>query len=133
MLSRPGGVRGYLLKSAGRAELLQAIRTAAAGGSVFSAGVTARLAELTGQQPTRHAPFVMLTPREREVLELVACGHDNRRIAKSLFLSDKTVRNHVSNIMTKLDAPGRAQVIVRAREAGLGTPSDGDARLARFR
>jgi DNA-binding NarL/FixJ family response regulator len=67
-----------------------------------------------------------VTPRERQVLELVAGGNDNRRIANGLFLSDKTVRNHVSNIMAKLDARDRAHAIVRARKAGLGVPSDGE-------
>lgn len=66
-------------------------------------------------------PFPELTEREHEVLDLVAAGRSNTEIARMLVLSDKTVRNHVSNIFTKLSAHDRAEVIVRAREAGLGT------------
>jgi len=72
-----------------------------------------------GGLPGREA-FPELTEREREVLDLVARGHDNRRISRDLFLSDKTVRNHVSNILTKLGAATRAEAIVRARNAGMG-------------
>jgi DNA-binding NarL/FixJ family response regulator len=64
--------------------------------------------------------FPSLTEREREVLDLIAAGQPNRSIAKRLFLSDKTVRNHVSNIFAKLQVADRAEAIVRAREAGLG-------------
>ena len=64
--------------------------------------------------------FPQLSEREREVLDLVARGRDNRAIARELFLSEKTVRNHVSTILTKLDAGNRAGVIARARRAGLG-------------
>ena len=67
--------------------------------------------------------FLELTTREREVLDLIARGHDNAQIAKSLSLSAKTVRNHINNIFGKLGAPNRAQAIVRAREAGLGLTS----------
>jgi DNA-binding NarL/FixJ family response regulator len=69
--------------------------------------------------PGRDA-FPQLTEREREVLELMARGLDNRRIARELFLSDKTVRNHVSNVITKIDAADRGEAITRARNAGLG-------------
>ena len=75
----------------------------------------ASLATLPG-----HAAFPQLTEREREVLDLVARGHDNRRIARELFLSDKTVRNHVSNVFAKLEVETRAEAVVRARNAGLG-------------
>ena len=64
--------------------------------------------------------FPHLTGREREVLELLARGYDNRRIASELYLSDKTVRNHVSNVLARLDAPDRAEAILRARRAGMG-------------
>jgi DNA-binding NarL/FixJ family response regulator len=69
--------------------------------------------------PGRDA-FPELTDREREVLDLVARGHDNRRIARELFLSDKTVRNHVSNVMGKLGVATRAEAVVRGRNGGLG-------------
>lgn len=116
------GARGYVVKGAGKADLLQAVRTVAAGGAVFSPTVADRLGGFfTGvaAAPAREA-FPQLTEREREVLDLVARGYDNRRIARELFLSDKTVRNHVSNIVVKLDAPDRAEAILRARRAGLG-------------
>lgn len=116
------GARGYVVKGAGKADLLQAVRTVAAGGAVFSPSVADRLGQFfTGvaSAPARQA-FPQLTEREREVLDLVARGYDNRRIARELFLSDKTVRNHVSNIVVKLDAPDRSEAILRARRAGLG-------------
>ncbi|GAA4409640.1 hypothetical protein GCM10023168_28550 [Fodinibacter luteus] len=64
--------------------------------------------------------FPQLTDREREVLDLLARGYDNRRIAKALFLSDKTIRNHVPSVLTKLGAADRADAVQRARRAGLG-------------
>ena len=64
--------------------------------------------------------FAILTEREREVLELIARGHDNGQIASQLSLSTKTVRNHINNIFSKLDIPNRAQAIVRARDVGFG-------------
>ena len=116
------GARGYVIKGAGRAELLHAVRTAAAGSAVFSPAVADRLgtyfsslAALPGKEA-----FPQLTEREREVLDLVARGHDNRRIARELFLSEKTVRNHVSNVFTKLRVATRAEAIVKARSGGLG-------------
>jgi DNA-binding NarL/FixJ family response regulator len=116
------GARGYVVKGSGRDDVLQAVRTVAAGGAVFSPAVADRLGSYfasLASLPGRDA-FPSLTEREREVLELVARGHDNRRIARELFLSDKTVRNHVSNVMTKLDASDRAELAIRARNAGLG-------------
>ena len=116
------GARGYVVKGAGRADLLHGIRTVAGGGAVFSPVVADRLGALfasMGGLPGREA-FPELTEREREVLDLVARGHDNRRISRDLFLSDKTVRNHVSNILTQLGAATRAEAIVRARNAGMG-------------
>jgi DNA-binding NarL/FixJ family response regulator len=89
---------------------------------VFSPAVADRLGGFfTGvaAAPARSA-FPQLTDREREVLDLVARGYDNRRIARALVLSDKTVRNHVSNVLMKLDAPDRSEAIARARQAGLG-------------
>jgi DNA-binding NarL/FixJ family response regulator len=70
--------------------------------------------------PRPPEPFPELTDREREVLELIAQGHNNAEIARRFVLSPKTVRNHVSNIFTKLQVADRAQAIVRARDAGLG-------------
>jgi len=116
------GARGFVVKGAGRADLLQSLRTVAAGGAVFSPAVADRLgAYFAGLAavPGREA-FPQLTEREREVLELLARGYDNRRIARELFLSDKTVRNHVSNVLAKLDVADRAEAAVRARNAGFG-------------
>lgn len=117
------GARGYVVKGAGRADLLAAVRTVAAGGAVFSPGVADRLGAFFGSlatQPGREA-FPQLTEREREVLDLIARGYDNRRIARELFLSDKTVRNHVSNVLAKLRVETRGEAVIRARGAGLGT------------
>ncbi|MGN6612795.1 MAG: LuxR C-terminal-related transcriptional regulator, partial [Angustibacter sp.] len=117
------GARGYVIKGAGRRDLVQAVTTVAGGGAVFSPSVADRLgAFFTGlaAQPGREL-FPQLSDREREVLDLVARGWDNRRIAKELFLSDKTVRNHVSAVFAKLDVADRAEAIARARRAGLGS------------
>ncbi len=116
------GARGYVVKGAGRADLIGAVTTVAAGGAVFSPTVAARLGDFfsgLAAQPGREL-FPQLSEREREVLDLVARGWDNRRIAGALFLSDKTVRNHVSTILTKLDVADRSEAVQRARRAGLG-------------
>ncbi|MFE2215100.1 response regulator [Streptomyces canus] len=121
------GARGYLVKGAGREEVLHAVRTAAAGGAVFGAGVAARITQLVTGAGTARNPEVLpqLTSRERQVLDLVARGLANHRIAAELGLSEKTVRNHVSRIFDKLHVTCRAEAVVRARDAGLGTASDG--------
>ena len=116
------GARGYVVKGAGRADLLAGIRAVAAGAAVFSPTVAERLGPLFGSLaalPGQEA-FPTLSEREREVLDLVARGYDNRRIARELFLSDKTVRNHVSNVLGKLEVDSRAEAVIRARNAGLG-------------
>lgn len=116
------GARGYVVKGAGRADLLSAIRTVVAGGAVFSPSVADRLGSFFTGLATgggREA-FPQLTAREVEVLDLMARGLENRRIARELHLSDKTVRNHVSNVLTKLDAEDRSEAVLRARRAGLG-------------
>ena len=116
------GARGYVVKGSGRADLLHALRTVAAGGAVFSPTVAARLGSYFGSLaalPGRDA-FPQLTERERDVLDQLARGHDNRRIARELFLSEKTVRNHVSAVFAKLEVGDRAEAIVRARNAGMG-------------
>ena len=116
------GARGFVVKGAGRRDLLESVRTVADGGAVFSPVVADRLAGyfagLTAV-PAREA-FPQLTDREREVLDLLARGLDNRRIARELVLSDKTVRNHVSNVLAKLEVADRAEAVLRARNAGLG-------------
>jgi DNA-binding NarL/FixJ family response regulator len=116
------GARGYVLKGAQRAELFRAIRAAASGEAIFGHEVARRLATYV-VPPDRSSvgrPFPELTEREREILDLVAQGRSNTDITDLLVLSPKTVRNHVSNIFSKLGARDRAEAIVRAREAGLG-------------
>lgn len=116
------GARGYLLKGADRAEIARAVDTVAHGGVVFSATLAERvLAFFAGHRPGMGlAPFPDLTDREREVLDLVAQGLTNAEIARRLVVSDKTVRNHVSNVFAKLHVAGRAEAVARARDAGLG-------------
>ena len=115
------GARGYLLKGASRAELLRAIHAAAAGEALFGPAIARRMMAYFGRPaPSAAPPFPELSPREREILELVAAGRSNTDIAGSLGVAPKTVRNHVSTIFAKLQVRDRAEAIVRAREAGLG-------------
>ncbi|SHN27166.1 response regulator transcription factor [Cryptosporangium aurantiacum] len=114
------GARGYLLKGAGRAEIARAIEAVAGGEVVFSAGVASRVLAWFTSGGTQALPFPELTTREREILDLVARGLTNSAIAGRLFLSPKTVRNHVSNVFTKLQVADRAEAVARARDAGLG-------------
>jgi DNA-binding NarL/FixJ family response regulator len=115
------GARGYLLKGAEQEEIVRAIRAAAAGEAIFGPEVAARVidhfASGAGSAPTA---FPSLTERERGVLEMVAAGKGNATIAHELVISLKTVRNHVSNIFTKLQVSDRSAAIVKARRAGLG-------------
>ena len=115
------GAAGYLLKGAGPEEIDRAVRGVAAGDAVYGAGVADRLRAVLAAGPAAAAPFPQLADRERDVLGLMATGASNTEIATRLFLSDKTVRNYVSSIFSKLGVRDRAQAIVRAREAGLGT------------
>ena len=117
------GASGYLLKGSGAKEVLAAVRAAHEGGMVFGARLAARMADLFQvPAPTSTAPPALadLTEREREVLDLLAGGASNDAIARKLFVSNKTVRNTVSGIYAKLHANGRAEAIVKAREAGFG-------------
>ena len=121
------GARGYLLKGADPVEVERAVRAVANGEILLGPTVAARaMAFLAGTRVGggAAAPFPELTDREREVLDQVARGLDNLSIARRLSLSPKTVRNHLSNILTKLQVADRAQAIVRAREAGLGGSTD---------
>lgn len=116
------GARGYVLKGADQAEMLRVIRAVARGEALFGPAIAKRLMSFFAT-PWRDAAlqvFPELTEREREVLDLIAQGYNNTEIAKHLVLSPKTVRNHVSNVFSKLQVVDRAQAIVRAREAGLG-------------
>lgn len=116
------GARGYLLKGTNQADIIRAVHAVGAGGAVFGPAVAQRVLEFFSHPQTRPAvAFPQLTDREREVLDLLAQGMPNSRIAARLSISEKTVRNHVSNIFTKLAVADRAQAVVRAREGGLGT------------
>lgn len=119
------GARGYLLKGARQDEIRRAVHAAYGGEAIFGAGVARKLAGLLEASPTAAstAPFPQLTPRELEVLDLVAQGLDNQAISRALFLSDKTVRNYVSMVLAKIHVATRAEAIVVAREAGLGARS----------
>ena len=115
------GARGYLLKGSQQGEILHAIRAVGSGEAVFGPAIARRLIEYFSASPSGPPQaFPRLTPREREVLELIAQGDSNETIARRFTLSQKTVRNHVSNIFTKLQVVDRAHAIVKAREAGIG-------------
>jgi DNA-binding NarL/FixJ family response regulator len=115
------GARGYLLKGADRAELVRAIRSVSSGEAIFGPAIARRLVAFFAARPAFEVTvFPELTDREREILDMVARGLNNSEITQRLVLSPKTVRNHVSNIFSKLQVADRAQAIVRAREAGLG-------------
>lgn len=115
------GARGYVLKGADQAEMLRAIRAVAHGEALFSPAIADRLlAFFAAKRLQPPVPFPDLTNREREILGLIAAGHGNTDIATRLYLSPKTIRNHVTTIFSKLQVADRAQAIVRAREAGLG-------------
>lgn len=115
------GARGYLLKESGAEEIARAVRAVAAGEAIYGPEIARRvLTFFTDMPDPRRSAFPELTEREREVLALIAQGRSNTEIAGTLFLSPKTVRNHVSNIFMKLHVADRAQAIVLAREAGLG-------------
>jgi len=121
------GARGYLIKGADGAELVRAIESVAAGDAVYGAEVADRIIGFfTGTQGSRPPDaFPDLTARERDVLELMAVGLRNHAIAQRLGLSEKTVRNHVSVVLLKLQVPDRTAAALKAREAGLG--GDGSA------
>ena len=122
------GARGYLLKGANQADVVRAVHLVASGGAMFGPAVAQRLIEFFARPRPTGTPlaFPQLTDREHQVLDLLAGGQSNASIATRLSITDKTVRNHVSNIFTKLSVADRAQAIVRAREAGLGhKPSSG--------
>ena len=115
------GARGYLLKSASPAEVERGIRAVANGEAILGPQIAARaMATLTSGRTAVRVPFPELSDREREVLDLLARGYDNATIARRMVLSPKTVRNHVSNVLTKLAVPDRAQAMIKAREEGLG-------------
>jgi DNA-binding NarL/FixJ family response regulator len=116
------GAHGYVLKGAGQEQLARAIQAVSEGESIFSPAIAKRVIDSFARTAVSERPLVFpeLTQREREVLDLIARGLSNPDITRQLVLSPKTVRNHVSNILAKLQARDRSAAIVRAREAGLG-------------
>jgi len=122
------GASGFLLKDAGPSELLQAIRTVAAGDALIAPSITRRLiSEFAARPDPRQSPTQLadLTEREREILRYVAAGDSNAEIAGRLVISPLTAKTHVSHILTKLGCRDRAQLVTLAYETGLVTPGQG--------
>lgn len=115
------GARGYLLKGARRAEIVRAVRAVADGDAVFGGAIAGRLMRFfeAPRTPRNAQAFPELTAREVQVLSLMARHLHNQAIAAQLDITEKTVRNNVSSILTKLCLTDRAQAIIAAREAGL--------------
>ncbi len=116
------GARGYLLKGSSPEDIVRAVRSVDRREAIFGPGIAERMLGFFAEAHTRpRAPaFPELTDREREILELIAGGARNPDIARQLFISAKTVRNHISNIFSKLQVADRADAIERARAAGMG-------------
>ncbi|HVR77026.1 MAG TPA: response regulator transcription factor [Acidimicrobiia bacterium] len=117
------GARGYILKGADKADVLRTVRAVANGEALFGPAMARRLTsffQYAAGKGLSVSPFPELTDREREVLDLIADGLGNSEIASRLYISGKTVSNHISNIFAKLHLADRAHAIVAAREAGMG-------------
>ncbi|MGH9012442.1 MAG: response regulator, partial [Acidimicrobiia bacterium] len=128
------GASGFLLKRTRPEELIAAVHTIARGDSLLSPSVTRLVIDRMGQQPTPeladHAKLDQLTPREREVLELVARGLSNREIATELVVEESTIRSHIKRILMKLDLRDRIQVVIFAYETGMNRPAPTAGRRA---
>ncbi|MFN2227044.1 MAG: response regulator [Anaerolineae bacterium] len=128
MAGLQAGARGYLLKDALPEELVQAIRVVAEGGSLLQPAVAARVWDRLGalmggtEAPEATTPAPLLTDREQEILSLLAGGARNRDIAEALFISERTVKVHISNLMDKLQARTRTEAVARAMQLGLLAP-----------
>jgi len=123
------GASGFLLKDVRASDLCQAVRTVAAGEALLSPAITRRLIESYTRRPpaaAQPAALAELTPRELEVLRLVARGLSNAAIARELIVGDATVKTHVARIFSKLDLHDRAQAVVLAYESGLVQPGSGE-------
>jgi DNA-binding NarL/FixJ family response regulator len=116
------GARGYLLKGTRHEDMVRAIRAVGSGDAIFSPAIAAKLVDYFAALQPRHSTQVFpdLSSREREILALLAQGYKNAEIADRLVISPKTVRNYVSNIISKLQVADRAQAILRAKDAGFG-------------
>jgi DNA-binding NarL/FixJ family response regulator len=117
------GARGYILKGVKRDTMLRAILTVASGEAIFSPTIAARMVDFFAQlqNPSKPDAFPELTEREREVLDLLARNYKNSEIAEKLVISSKTVRNHVSTVLSKLQASSREEAARQARQAGFGS------------
>lgn len=115
------GASGYLVKGAPQAEIRRAIEAVVAGEVIFGPAIARRMLDLLARPTRPEDPFPELTTREREILAIVAGGATNATVARQLGISDKTVRNHLSNVFVKLQVADRGQAIIRARRAGLGS------------
>ena len=116
------GARGYLVKGADGEEIVRAVHAVAGGGAVYGGSVARRIVAFYAGEPTTTATaraFPDLTSRERDVLELLAHGCRNHEISRRLSMSEKTVRNHVSQILTKLQVPDRTAAALKAHESGI--------------
>jgi DNA-binding NarL/FixJ family response regulator len=117
------GAVGYLLKDAPTDKLVEAVLAAARGESVLQPSVAskvlAQLSRLSSERPADAGALAKLSSRERDVLRLIARGASNKEIAAALFLAEGTVKNHVTNILEKLEVDDRTQAALRARELGL--------------
>ena len=120
------GARGYIPKDADAEELLRAIRAAYVGETIFGPSLMPRMPSFfgAGGGGRSAAAFPDLTERELEILELIAAGCSNAQIGQRLGIAPKTVRNHVANVLNKLEVADRSQAIVRAREKGMGGGSE---------
>jgi DNA-binding NarL/FixJ family response regulator len=123
------GASGFLLKDAPPADLIAAVRVVAAGDALLAPSVTRRLiADFAAQRPGRRRDPALrlhgLTPRETEVLELIARGLSNQEIADQLILAEQTVKTHIGRVLAKLDLRDRAQAVIFAYESGLVAPGD---------
>jgi DNA-binding NarL/FixJ family response regulator len=127
------GVRGWVDLGAGEGELLEAIRLVGRGAMLFAPAAGDRVRELVAEGAGAGESFPQLSRRERQVLELLAQGASNGQIAQALYLSPKTIRNHLSAICNKLQVVDRVQAALRAREAGLGAPRSLDGQRAVLR
>jgi DNA-binding NarL/FixJ family response regulator len=116
------GARGYVVKGADTDDVLRALQSVAHGDAVFGPAVAGRVLSYLTRPLSARDPmlFPELSEREREVLQLMARGLSNGEIARTLVVSPKTVRNHVSNVFTKLQVTDRSEAVLRARRAGLG-------------
>jgi DNA-binding NarL/FixJ family response regulator len=121
------GASGFLLKRTRPEELIAAVHTIAAGDSLLSPSITRRVIDRMAQQPTpelhARAKLDELTPREREVLQLIARGLSNREIASALVVEESTIRTHVKGILTKLELRNRVQIAIFAYETGVNRPA----------